>query len=123
MKNITFTCLLIAVLASVASAQVTEPTFYSVVPAWLQAYFNAMDLWLIAIFWKYIMYGTFYVLVDQVYCRFFPLALDSILSGLSDLLANTLSEEDAKAACMQGFWVWYDAEFYPGSPSNQELIL
>jgi hypothetical protein len=128
MKNFATVALVLSVLATVASAQVTMPTFYSVVPLWLQSYFNAQDTYLIGFFWKYIMYGTFYVLMDQVYCRFLNDVLNSTLAGLDvnilqPVLTSGLTGDDAIAACQEGFWYFYDAMFYEGGPQNALLPL
>ena len=96
-------------------SSVTDPYQYPAVPTWIQDYFVAIDLWLNGIFWKYIMYGTWYVLFDQIYCNFLIATLDPILGSISAYLALTISNDDAKNACLRGFWVYYDALFYEGN--------
>ena len=128
MKNIISVALIPCAFAATAQAMVGEQLssvkdpYYvdsSIVPGWLQDYFVAIDLWLEGIFWKYIMYGTWYLLVDLIYCEFFPTSLFSVLSSINALLGNTLSDADAKAACKAGFWLWYDSLFYEGQSTQR----
>lgn len=109
MKNFIRIALVMSVLATMVMAQtakanVTVPNPYTNVPQWIQDYFSAMDIWLIGIFWKYIMYGTWYVLFDQIYCEFLTKTLDSVLSGISPLLKNALDDATSKKECHAAFW-------------------
>ena len=122
--------LVAALLATTAFAtvgeqvsSVTDPYQYPAVPTWLQDYFVAIDLWLNGIFWKYIMYGTWYVLFDQIYCEFLIATLDPILSGISEYLALTVANDEAKTACHAGFWLFYDALFYEGNYAQRPFAL
>ena len=67
-----------AILATMAMARISEnyssvkpqPRHWTNIPEGLIDYFVAIDLWLVGILWKYIMYGTWYVLGEQIYCNF-----------------------------------------------------
>ena len=59
----------LCLLATFAAADLGEnystatiTNHFANLPVGVIDYFVGMDLWLVAIFWKYIMYGTFYVL-------------------------------------------------------------
>ena len=89
-------------------------------------YWQPMDF-LVAIFWKYIMYGTFYVLVEQIYCNFFPTALNTVLAtvavGSSNPLGTDADPVVAGAACKEYFWVWYNQQFYWGNYNSRPFYL
>ena len=83
------TILTFCLLAAVATAALTPtyssatyPRHWSNLPLELIDYFVAFDLWLVGIFWKWIMYGTWYVLGEQIYCNFFPLIVADLVGGL-----------------------------------------
>ena len=114
-----------AILATLAMARISpnyssltpQPRHWINIPEGLIDYFVAIDMWLVGMFWKYIMYGTWYVLGEQVYCNFFPTIVADLLSTLSpDVdLSVTIPEADAKKACFKYFWVWYHSQFYEGA--------
>ena len=107
------TMLIAAVSANNSSAD--DPNYYGNVPTWLQGYFNFMDLILVSIFWKWILYGSWYLTVHLIFCNFFPTVLD--FGDFTDELKLTITNEQAKDACKEGFWLWYDTQFYPGKQS------
>ena len=114
-----------AILATMAMARISEnyssvkpqPRHWTNIPEGLIDYFVAIDLWLVGILWKYIMYGTWYVLGEQIYCNFFATLVAGLLSGIStDVdLSVTIPDADAKKACFKYFWVWYHSQFYEGA--------
>ena len=119
------TILAFCLLAAVATAALTPtyssasyPRHWANLPLGLIDYFVAMDQWLVGIFWKWIMYGTWYVLGEQIYCNFFPSIVADLLGGVAlgpITLTVTLTDAELKTACLKYFWVWYGPQFYEGS--------
>ena len=128
MKTIS-SILAIALLATVAFG--AESSAGPLASHWTNIPSIMVDYWLqpfdflISVFWKWIMYGTFYVAVEQVLCNFFYNLLDTLVwptLSLTDFV-STITADELKAACFSGFKTWYDMQFYYGGYNDRPFYL
>ena len=107
---------LFAVASAAESSSGALANHWSTLPTFLVDYYwQPMDF-LLAYLWKWIQYGTFFVLIEQIYCNFFPTVLESTLAGLMTGAGITFTfSADAGANCKKYFWLWWDAQYYAGN--------
>ena len=123
---IAFTLFAVATAAAESSAGKLANHWTTLPKFLVDYYWQPMDF-LVVFLWKWIMYGVFYVAMDQIYCNFFANSLDTILAtviaGASLPIAFPFNASadpaTAKKNCKEAFWNWYNTLNYWGTYNDR----